>query len=137
MLTALLAVLALLSPQSMLASPTGSIGGPISLVETCQFQPNPQWWTPCAPGPFTLAGGDRELVMVRVFVAAPTVITITFHRLDGTTLFTYTTDQRAVIGWSWAVAWIGNFSWELVSPGTYTVDVSAAGGTTTMSFEVR
>ena len=115
------------------AAPSSAV--PIK-VEVCQYQPNPTWWSKCEPGPFTLADPPRELLMTRVFVAAPTVITITFHRLDGTTLFTYTTDQRAATGWSWAVAWIGNFSWELVSPGTYTVDVTAASGTTTMSFEV-
>ena len=148
MLVSLLAVLALLSPQSMLASPTGSIVGPISLVEVCQYQPNPTWWSKCEPGPFTLAGPPRELLMTRVFVAAPTVITITFHRLDGTVLYEYSSDQRALRPlalagqaelanrWSWAVAWVGTFSWEVITPGLYTVDVQAAGGVTHTSFEV-
>ena len=116
------------------AAPSSAV--PIK-VEICQYQPNPTWWSKCDPGPFSLAGPPRELVMTRVFVAAPTVITITFHRLDGTTLFTYTTDQRAATGWSWAHAHVGVYSWEIVEKGTYTVTVTAASGTTTMSFEVR
>ena len=132
MLAALLAVLALLSPVAPGADPALVP----QKIEICSYVERPNWWTPCTPGPFTLAGGDRELVMVRAFVAAPTVITITFHRLDGTTMFAYTTDQRAATGWSWADAHLGSFPWEITVPGTYTVDVSAAGGTTTMSFEV-